>query len=147
MRAAAGPIPGRTESMSKRTFVTYGLLVALLAIVIPWLAFRSRGDAETGVEQVPASLAHGQDLFQINCGTCHTLASAGTDGNFAPDLDALLAPGGPVDDPATLKGRVLNAIENGVDGSTTPGRMPAGIISGAQAEQVAEFVAQTAGRG
>jgi mono/diheme cytochrome c family protein len=133
--------------MSKRTFVTYGLLVLLLAAVIPWLAFRSRGDADTGVEKVPASLEHGQELFQINCGACHMLASAGTDGNFGPDLDALLAPGGPVDDPTALEGRVLNAIEEGVDGTTTAGRMPGGILAGEQAEEVAAFVARTAGRG
>lgn len=133
--------------MSKRTFVTYGLLVVLLAVVIPWLAFRSRGDADTGTEKVSAGLEHGQSLFRTNCGACHTLASAGTDGNFGPDLDELLAPGGPVSDPSTLEGRVLNAIDNGVDGTAAPGRMPGGILAGAQAQQVAEFVAQTAGRG
>jgi hypothetical protein len=42
---------------------------------------------------------------------------------------------------------VLNALENGVDSSTTPGRMPAGILNKQQAEEVAEFVAHTAGEG
>ena len=42
---------------------------------------------------------------------------------------------------------MLNAIENGVDSSTTPGRMPGGILNGEQAEEVAEFVAPTAGEG
>lgn len=136
--------------MSKRTFVTYGLLVVLLAVVVPWLAFRARGDADAGVEKVPAALERGQSLFQTNCGACHVLAAAGTDGNFGPDLDQLLAPGGPVDDQAAitaLEGRVLNAIDNGVDGTTTAGRMPGGILAGEQAEEVAAFVAQTAGRG
>jgi hypothetical protein len=44
-----------------------------------------------------------------------------------------------------VKKRVLNALENGVDSTTTPGRMPAGILNGQQAQEVAEFVAQTAG--
>jgi len=136
--------------MSKRTFVTYGLLVVLLAVIVPWLAFRARGDADADVAKVPASLERGQSLFQTNCGACHMLAAAGTDGNFGPDLDQLLAPGGPVDDQAAvtaLEGRVLNAIDNGVDGTTTAGRMPGGILAGEQAEEVARFVAQTAGRG
>lgn len=139
--------------MSKRTFIVFGLLVALLAVVIPWLAFRSNGDAEAGVEKVPADLKSGQSLFQTNCGTCHTLYAAGTDGNFAPNLDELLAPtGAPTGATAEetierTKSRVLNAVENGVDSSTTPGRMPAGILSGVQAEEVAEFVANTAGEG
>ena len=103
-----------------------------------------------GQEKVPANLKAGQSLFQTNCGGCHTLYAAGTDGNFAPNLDELLAPTGtPADEEAieTIKGRVLNAIEHGVDSPTTPGRMPAGILSDAQADEVAEFVAQTAGTG
>ena len=78
--------------MSKRTFIVFGLLVFVLAVVIPWLAFRSRGDAATGELKVPANLKAGQALFQTNCGTCHTLYAAGTDGNYAPNLDELLAP-------------------------------------------------------
>jgi mono/diheme cytochrome c family protein len=133
--------------MSKKTFVIFGLLVLFLAVLIPWLAFRSDGDAEAGAREVPADLQTGQALFQTNCGNCHTLYSAGTDGNFGPNLDLLLAPTGPPSgDTAPPTGRVLNAINHGVD-STTPGRMPGGIISGRQAEEVAAFVAQTAGRG
>ena len=48
-------------------------------------------------------------------------------------------------DGKTLEGRVLNAIENGVDSSTTPGRMPGGILNEEQAKEVAAFVAATAG--
>ena len=140
--------------MSKRTFIWFGILVVVLAVAIPWLAFRSRGDAETGAQEVPASLKGGQALFQTNCGTCHTLYAAGTDGNYAPNLDELLAPAGPPEgEPkqvastiAATEGRVLNAVENGVD-SSTPGRMPAGILNKAQAKEVAEFVARTAGEG
>jgi mono/diheme cytochrome c family protein len=139
--------------MSKRTFIVFGLLIVVLAVVIPWLAFRSKGDAQTGDQKVAANLEGGQSLFQTNCGTCHTLYSAGTDGNYGPDLDELLAPSGPPSGPAaadTIKateGRVLNAIENGVDSSTTPGRMPGGILNESQAKEVAAFVAATAGEG
>jgi mono/diheme cytochrome c family protein len=135
--------------MSRKTFVIFGLVVVLLAVLIPWLAFRSNGDAATGAQDVPASLKSGQSLFQTNCGTCHTLYAAGTDGNYAPDLDELLAPSGPATG-STIKateGRVLNAVENGVDSSTTPGRMPGGILNQQQAKEVAEFVARTAGEG
>ena len=139
--------------MRKRTFVIFGLLVLFLAALIPWLAFRSRGDAATGAQDVPAYLKSGQTLFQTNCGTCHTLYAAGTDGNYGPDLDVLLAPAGPPSGSTAeqtikaTKGRVLNAIENGVDSTTTTGRMPGGILNGQQAHEVAEFVARTAGEG
>src|SRR5688500_13420079 len=139
--------------MSKRPFVIFGLAVAVLAVVIPFLAFRADGDPDTGVaKDVPESLKTGETLFQTNCGVCHALYAAGTDGNFGPDLDLLLAPSGaPSGDTAAdtskgLKGRVLSAVENGVD-STTPGRMPPGILSGQQAEEVSAFVASVAGQG
>ena len=139
--------------MSKRTFIAFGILLLVLAVAIPWLAFRSKGDAKTGAQEVASSLENGQSLFEINCGTCHTLASAGTDGNYGPDLDELLAEAGPpegeqaADTIKASEGRVLSAIENGVDGSTTPGRMPPGILNEEQAKEVSEFVARTAGEG
>lgn len=136
--------------MSKRTFIVFGLLVVVLAVVIPWLVFNSKGDAdsESGGQSVAADLRSGQTLFKINCGTCHTLYAAGTDGNYGPDLDELLAPNGPVEskDAKGVEERVLNAVENGVDGEA-PGRMPGGILNEEQAKEVAEFVGHTAGRG
>jgi mono/diheme cytochrome c family protein len=136
--------------MSKRTFIWFGVLVLVLAVVIPFAAFRAKGDGEEGETKVPASLEGAQSLFVVNCGTCHALYSAGTDGNYAPDLDELLAPSGPAEEKSTIEsteGRVLNAIEQGVDSSTTPGRMPGGILNEEQAQQVSEFVARTAGEG
>jgi mono/diheme cytochrome c family protein len=137
--------------MTKKTFIVYGLAVVVLAVLIPWLVFRSDGDAARGAQKVPSDLKSGQSLFQTNCGTCHTLYAAGTDGNYGPDLDELLAPAGPPEGPTaadTIKateGRVLNAVENGVDSSTTPGRMPGGILNEQQSKEVAEFVAHVAG--
>ena len=137
--------------MSKRTFYTFAVLLFVLAVVIPWLAFRGSGDANTGAEKVPAHLKAGQALFQTNCGTCHTLYAAGTDGNYGPDLDELLAPTGPTEptDTKTQKGiqeRVINAQKEGVD-SNVPGRMPPAILNEEQQKEVAEFVAATAGEG
>jgi mono/diheme cytochrome c family protein len=139
--------------MSKRTFIVFGGLVVVLAVLIPWLVFGSKGDAGAGAQDVPANLKSGQELFQINCGNCHTLYAAGTDGNYGPNLDELLvttgeAPSGEGAGDAikAIDGRVLNAIENGVNGST-PGRMPGGILNEEQAKEVAAFVARTAGAG
>jgi mono/diheme cytochrome c family protein len=138
----------------KKTFVLFGLLVVVLVVLVPWLVFRSNGDAARGADQVAAQYKEGQSIFQTNCGTCHTLYAAGTDGNYAPNLDELLAPNGPASETPEpkgtekgIEGRVLNALENGVDNPTTPGRMPANILSGQQAEEVAQFVAHVAGEG
>lgn len=138
--------------MSKKTFVTFGLLVVFLAVLIPWLAFRADGESAPEAN-VPSELEPAKELFQSNCGNCHALYAAETDGNFGPDLDDLLAPAGPPEGEAaettvkTNEGRVLSAIEKGVDSTTEPGRMPGGILSGEQAKEVAEFVARTAGQG
>lgn len=138
--------------MSKRTFIVFGLFVLVLAVGIPWLVFDGKGDAKKGAQEIPAGLEEGQELFKINCGNCHTLYAAGTDGNYGPDLDELLAAGGvPTGKGAEetierTEGRVQTAIEKGV-ASGEPGRMPAGILNEEDAEKVAQFVAQTAGRG
>ena len=135
--------------MSKRTFITFGLLLFVLAVLIPWLAFRGSGDANTGAEEVPAHLKTGQQLFEINCGTCHTLYAAGTDGNYGPDLDELLAPSGQAETKQQIEqteALVINAQKEGVD-SQTPGRMPPAILNSYQQKEVAEFVARVAGEG
>jgi mono/diheme cytochrome c family protein len=138
--------------VSKKTFIWFGIAVAVLAVAIPFWVFNTEGDADAGAQGVPSNLKTGQELFETNCGTCHTLYSAGTDGNYGPNLDELLAPQGPPEGETAastikgLEGRVLNAVENGID-SGTPGRMPAGILNNQQAHEVAEFVAATAGSG
>lgn len=141
--------------MSKKTFIVFGLVVVFLAVLIPWLAFRSNGDAATGAQEVPVDLKSGQSLFQTNCGTCHTLYAAGTDGNYAPNLDELMEKygsleGEPKQVEQTIETRetiVLEAVEKGRDTPEAPGRMPAGILNEEQAKEVAEFVANTAGKG
>jgi mono/diheme cytochrome c family protein len=139
--------------MSKRTFIWFGILVLVLAVAIPFVAFRAKGDGDSGEKSLPAGLENSKDLFVVNCGTCHSLYSAGTDGNYGPDLDELLGPNGaPEGDTAAetiknTKGRVLLAIEQGLDTETTSGRMPGGILNEEQAEEVADFVARTAGEG
>jgi mono/diheme cytochrome c family protein len=145
--------------MSKRTFIWFGVLILVLAVAIPFAAFRAKGDGETAHE-APAGLKNAQELFAVNCGTCHALYSAGTDGNYGPDLDELLAPSGAPEEGETpeekktaeetieaTEGRVLNAVEQGIDSETTPGRMPGGILNEEQAKEVSEFVARTAGEG
>jgi mono/diheme cytochrome c family protein len=134
--------------MSKKVFIYFGIVFVFLAVAVPFLVFDSNGEATSAGENVPPSLKEGQELFQTNCGTCHTLYAAGTDGNYGPDLDELLAPTGPPEGEAikSTKARVLNAIENGLD-TEYPGRMPAGILNGMQAHEVAEFVGHVAGEG
>jgi mono/diheme cytochrome c family protein len=127
--------------VKRSNFVIFGIVVVLFAILIPAWAISREGGSDASPQDVSPELETGKELFVTNCGSCHTLYKAGTDGVVGPNLDELLAPPSPTPpDPATIKPRVLGAIENGV-----AGRMPAGILTGSQAEEVAEFVAQVAG--
>jgi mono/diheme cytochrome c family protein len=134
--------------MSKRTFVIFGVLAVCLAVLIPFWAFREEGEEGSGTRSIPAGLEQGKELFATNCGNCHTLAAAGTQGNFGPNLDELLAPQGQTTDSEAAKGIrtiVLNALREGVDNPDQPGRMPAGILDGEQAKTVAVFLGREAG--
>jgi mono/diheme cytochrome c family protein len=129
--------------MKRSTFVMFGLVVLILGIGVPAWAITHEGSESASPEEVPASLQEGKDLFVTNCGACHTLAKAGTDGIIGPNLDDLLAPpSASAPDPSTIKPRVLAAINNGKGG-----RMPKGLLSGQDANEVADFVAQVAGQG
>lgn len=99
----------------------------------------SREPAAQPVSQKPAAeppvaaAGPGKALFTQTCGTCHTLADAGTTGTVGPSLDAL-AP-----DAATVEA----AIRNGGAGS---GTMPPNLYTGKQAQQVVAYVAAVAGK-
>ena len=80
----------------------------------------------------------GRQLFAHSCATCHTLAAAAAVGHVGPDLDL---------DPQVAGGPasfVLNAIQLGR--ARGNGDMPAGIYTGQQAQDVAQFVVAVAGR-
>jgi mono/diheme cytochrome c family protein len=124
--------------MSKRPFVIFGIFAVICLVALPFWALAKEGSSDASPEgSVSASDRQGFELFQINCGACHTLAAAGTDGVVGPDLDLLL--GSVAKSADTVKGnraRVHNAVTQGISG-----RMPKGILQGAQAKAVAQFVA------
>jgi cytochrome c6 len=124
-------------AVSKRTFIWFGIFLAVFAIGIPAWALFKGGSADSSPEKVAASDQTAKDLFQTNCGSCHTLARAGTDGIVGPNLDTLLGGG----TPQANKQRVENAVSNGING-----RMPKGILQGADEQKVADFVARVAGQ-
>ena len=131
--------------MNKRIFISFGLLALLLVVVIPLWAFNKDGSEQLVPEKVAASDEAARSLFQTNCGSCHTLARAGTDGVVGPNLDLRLAPNARLPEEATVKAtesRVLTAIQQGVG----DGAMPAGILESSNATEVANFVARVAGQ-
>lgn len=132
--------------MNKKTFISFGLLALLLVVVIPLWAYTKDGSLSGSPEKVAASDDYARSLFQTNCGSCHTLARAGTDGIVGPDLDARLAgaAGPAVDDTAIAASQ--QRVENAIEAGAGSGAMPAGILQGDSVEIVANFVAREAGR-
>src|SRR3954447_9610914 len=119
--------------MSKRPFIIFGIFAIVCLVALPFWALAKQGSSEASPEgTVPASDQQGLELFQINCGACHTLAAAGTDGKIGPNLDQDLATGEKSSD--TVNGNynlVLTTVKNGIGG-----RMPKGLVQGDQAKTV-----------
>ena len=70
-------------------------------------------------------------LFAARCGSCHTLEAAGTSGKIGPNFDEV----------RLHKQFVLDTIKD-----PPPGPMPANLLSGADAQRVAEFLQRESGK-
>ncbi|MGZ5341945.1 MAG: c-type cytochrome, partial [Solirubrobacterales bacterium] len=81
--------------MSRRTYIFFALFAVFCAVLIPAWAISHEGGESASPEDVPASLEQGKELFVTNCGACHTLDKAGTDGVIGPNLDDLLGTASP----------------------------------------------------
>jgi mono/diheme cytochrome c family protein len=133
--------------VSKTPFIVFGLFAAICVIVIPIVALGKEGDEDAGTVQVASQDREAKSMFATNCGTCHTLAAAGTDGVVGPNLDQLLVPGG-TNSTQLYEGnasRVLLAVQCGIP-SGGGGRMPKGILEEEEAREVAQFVGAYAGQ-
>ena len=101
--------------------------------------------------QEDADTERGRTLFQANCGTCHALAEAGTSAVVGPDLDASFAAARESGmDQDTIEGVVESQIENPripLEGDPEYDKvfMPADIVTGRDAKDVAAYVASVAG--
>ena len=107
-------------------------------MAVPAVVIASRGESEGGVgklrtESLPRPSEEGKQLFRQTCWSCHNLDAVQAQGVTGPDLDDL----------GLDRERVLNAIKRG---GTGDGRMPAGLLQGEDAEDVAHYVAKVAGQ-
>jgi mono/diheme cytochrome c family protein len=119
--------------------VTRRLAVLLLALAALGFVGCGGDDEVTGMEG--GNTGNGKELFIQNCASCHTLADAGTVANVGPNLDTALGwscKQGFAED--TLYSVVLGQI----DLAAPP--MPADIVTGQDAVDVAAYVASVAGK-
>jgi mono/diheme cytochrome c family protein len=127
------------------------------APVLVAAALLAAGCGTGGISKGKADTAHGKELFVEKCGSCHTLAHAGTQGKIGPNLDDAFARSREEGfKESTVRnvvhGQVKYAIEkpagfvkapNGQE-QPAPG-MPQNLVTGQDAEDVAAYVASVAG--
>jgi mono/diheme cytochrome c family protein len=114
------------------TYLAFGVAIPAYVIANREAAVGNSG----GLAGEPAEgqLERGKTLFANTCSSCHTLAEANALGNTGPSLDQI---------GAVNNERIVNAIKNGGTGQD---RMPAGLLEGENAEDVAAYVSKVAGR-
>jgi len=99
----------------------------VLALLVGPALIGAKDDTPAAAAGGGGAAPDGKQVFTSNCGGCHTLAAAGTNGSVGPNLDDL-KPSAAV---------VKTTVENG------SGTMPAfkGSLSAAEIDAVAAFVA------
>jgi sulfite dehydrogenase len=138
--AFAGSKPAGGESAEGGKGVLYaGIAIAIVGVglAVPFaLLVKNHHNAPrtaVGGVDLTAREAKGRTLFARNCATCHTLRASNSTGRVGPNLDVLQPP-------AAL---VTNAIQIGR--ARGNGNMPALLLSGPDATNVANYIAAVAG--
>jgi mono/diheme cytochrome c family protein len=124
------------------TYLGFGVAIPLGFLI----GNHSKASAQVGGIKLTAADKRGRQVFGQRCGVCHTLAAANAVGKVGPNLDTLKPP----------ESLVLHTIQNGClqnpPSSGSPqtclgqGTMPANIIQGRDAQNVAQFVSKVAGK-
>lgn len=104
---------------------------SVFAVALALLAAGCGGGTSAPPQHVhlTAQERRGKALFVESCGSCHTLSAAGTSGIAGPSLDQ-----------PWEASRVREVIADG------PGQMPAGLVQGHAADEVAAYVAAATAR-
>jgi mono/diheme cytochrome c family protein len=128
-----------------------------LATTLAGAAVLLGGCGTGGLAHKNADVANGKALFVQKCGSCHTLADAGTKGTIGPNLDdAFAGPRSQGFKESTIRnivhGQILFPVTNPAGVTTVNGQeqpvqgMPAELVKGNDAQDVAAYVASVAGK-
>ncbi|HUR83964.1 MAG TPA: cytochrome c [Solirubrobacteraceae bacterium] len=124
---------GRKRPLHVAEFVVAGV-IALFGIAVPAIVLLGdQASAGPGGTTLNADLAQGRIDFTAKCATCHTLGDANAVGRVGPNLDEL----------APTAGLTVSAIREGR--ARGAGQMPAQLLDGADARNVAKYIERVAG--
>jgi mono/diheme cytochrome c family protein len=115
-------------------------LLALVALIALAVAASGCGTSDPDPQR-------GRDLFRVKCGTCHSLAQAGSTAQVGPNLDhAFAAAREEGNDSDTIEGVVKAQVEYPRESNGNPAvSMPADIVTGQDLDDVAAYVGEWAG--
>jgi mono/diheme cytochrome c family protein len=101
----------------------------------------------SGCGTTTADTERGRVLFIQKCGTCHTMAQAGTTAEVGPSLDGAFASAREIGENSdTIEGIVKAQVENPRPDNGNPAvSMPAEIVTGQDLDDVAAYIGQYAG--
>ena len=138
----------QTRSGRKGVNTIFLILYVGFGIALPVIFLtgnHAKASSQVNGVKLTASEKRGRAIFGEVCGTCHTLAEASANGKVGPNLDMLKPP----------YSLVINTINNGCLQNPPPGSaqaclgqgvMPAQLLQGRKANDVAQFVAKVAGK-
>jgi cytochrome c6 len=115
---------------------------AAALLLVPVAAALSLAGCGTGGKAAHGDVTNGKKLFVSTCAGCHTLADASAQGKVGPNLDdAFAADRGQGFKASSIQDLVLDQIR------FAQGKMPANLLHGQDAQDVAAYVASVAGTG
>jgi mono/diheme cytochrome c family protein len=140
----------QTQSRGGRKAIAliFAILYVGFGIGIP-IAFLTGNHAKASQQVAGVKLTRadkrGRELFAEHCGVCHTLSAANAVGKVGPNLDILKPPASLVLNTVN-NGCLQNPPQNSPQTCLGQGTMPAALVAGKDAQDVANFVAKVAGR-
>jgi mono/diheme cytochrome c family protein len=147
--AAADSVTGRRGSYRGRTALGWTLAVTYVAfgVAIPALFLignHNSASGQVGGLHLTVAEKRGRAIFGERCGLCHTLAAANATGKVGPNLD-VIQPTFQLTLHTIKNGCLPNPPSGSQEACLGQGVMPAEVVQGQDAVDVAKFVSKVAG--
>jgi mono/diheme cytochrome c family protein len=148
--SAALETPGARGSHGARRAAAWLCLVVYIAfgVALPVLFLvgnRNSANGQVGGITLTAAEKHGREVFGERCGLCHTLAASNSVGKVGPNLD-VIQPTQQLVLHTIQYGCLPNPPKGSQEACLGEGVMPADVVQGIDAQDVAKFVAKVAGQ-
>ena len=122
------------------TYIAFGIVLPTVFLI----GNRNNANGQVGGIKLTAAEKRGRDIFGERCALCHTLAAANAVGKVGPNLDTIQPT-----EQLVLHTIMYGCLQNPPSGSQEAclgeGTMPADVVQGVDATDVAKFVSKVAG--